>query len=206
MTLFHQTTWQLISKEQGGLKLANLVSLSRLVLIIPVVVLLLTDHDRFALLVMVIAATTDLLDGWIARRTGRSSQFGAQLDAVVDNIFSLAILGFLLLAYPGLLNRHGVALAVVFISPLLYLALSYGLSRRFMMFHFWSAKIGAVLVFCLWPLIALTHSEMAIPITAAVIVFSRSEQLVFILRGGNDLNAAHGFSRVDHSCNFKTTT
>lgn len=206
MTSFHQTPWQLISREQGGLKLANLVSLSRLLLIVPIGLLLLAGHERFALLTMVIAATTDLLDGWIARRTGRSSEFGAQLDAVVDNIFSLAIFGFLVLAYPGLLARHSLALAIIFIAPLIYLAVSYALCRRFMMFHFWSAKIGAVLVFCLWPLMALTHSEVVLPITAWVIAFSRSEQLVFIVRGGNDLNAPHGLSRIVRARDFEAAS
>ena len=64
------------------------------------------------------------------------------------------------------------------------------------MFHFWSAKAGAALLFCLWPLVALVGGEAWIPIAAALVGASRIEQLVFILRGGLDLNAAHGLVRV----------
>ncbi len=83
---------------------------------------------------------TDLIDGWLARRTKRASEYGARLDAIVDNIFSVAILFFLLSSYPGLASRHGVALAVLFGGPVIYLLVSWLLTRRLLMFHFWSAK------------------------------------------------------------------
>ena len=196
MTAQRTSIWRRVVAEGGGLKLANLVTLSRAVLIVPVFALLNVARPWSALAVYVVAASTDLIDGWLARRSGRASAFGAQLDAVVDNVFSLAILGFLLIAYPGVADRHSVALAVLFAGPLLYLAASWLLKRRFLMFHFWSAKWGAVLLFCLWPLIALTRSELWIPLTAALIAFSRLEQIVFILRGGVDLNAPHGLARL----------
>lgn len=188
--------WRRIVAEDGALKLANIVTLSRAVLIVPIFALLVGGHGLAALAVYVAAACTDLVDGWLARRSGRSSAFGAQLDAVVDNLFSLAILGFLLLAYPGLAQRHAVALLVLFAGPVVYLAASWLLKRRFLMFHFWSAKIGAFLLFCLWPLVAVTGAEAWIPLTAALVALSRLEQVVFILRGGLDLNAPHGLAPV----------
>lgn len=188
--------WRRILAEDGGLKLANIVTLSRAVLIAPIFALLIGGHGWAALAVYVVAACTDLVDGWLARRSGRSSPFGAQLDAVVDNLFSLAILGFLLLAYPGLAQRRGVALIVLFAGPVVYLAASWLLKRRFLMFHFWSAKVGAFLLFCLWPLVAVTGAEAWIPLTAAVVALSRLEQVVFILRGGLDLNAPHGLAAI----------
>ena len=178
--------------EGGGLKLANVVTLSRGVLILPTFAFLLGAQPTAALIVYGVAASTDLFDGWLARRSGRSSAFGAQLDAAVDNLFSVAILGFLLLAYPGLAQRHAAALTVLFAAPVAYLAASWLLNRRLLMFHFWSAKAGAFLLFCLWPLMAVTSSEAWLPAAAAVVGFSRLEQVIFILRGGQDLNAPHG--------------
>jgi phosphatidylglycerophosphate synthase len=196
MTASATPFWRAIVAEGGGLKLANLVTLSRGVLIAPIFALLLTGHPLAALGVYIVAASTDLFDGWLARRSGRSSNFGAQLDAVIDNIFSVAILGFLLVAYPGVGDRHAVALWVLFAGPVAYLAISWLLKRRFLMFHFWSAKAGAVLLFCLWPLVAVTGSELWIPIAAALVGLSRLEQIVFILRGGLDLNAPHGLAPI----------
>lgn len=182
--------------EGGAWKLANLVTLSRAVLIAPVLALLLAGWRWPALALYGLAAMTDLVDGWLARRSGRASAFGAQLDAVVDNLFSIAILAILIFDLPGVLERHGPALTVLFAGPLAYLAVSWVLSRRVLMFHFWSAKIGAVLLFCLWPLIVLTGWENWISLAALVVGFSRLEQVVFILRGGRALDAAHGLAPV----------
>ncbi len=204
MTTPAMPLWRTMIAEGGGLKLANLVTLSRAVLIAPIFGLLATGQGLAALGVYAIAASTDLIDGWLARRAGRTSAFGAQLDAVVDNLFSLAILGFLLLAYPGLAQRHMAALVVLFAGPLAYLAASWLLKRRFLMFHFLSAKAGAVLLFCLWPLVALTHTEVWIPLTAALVGLSRLEQLIFIFRGGLDLDAPHGLAPIPSGLELKS--
>lgn len=196
MTVSTTPFWRTVLAEGEGLKLANLVTLSRGLLIAPIFAALLTGHAMAALVTYVVAASTDLVDGWLARRSGRSSPFGAQLDAVVDNLFSVAILGFLLLAYPGLAARHPAALLVLFAGPVAYLAVSWLLARRFLMFHFWSAKAGAVLLFCLWPLVAITGSETWIAVAAALVGLSRLEQIVFILRGGLELNAPHCLTRI----------
>lgn len=182
--------------EGGDWKLANIVTLSRGLLIAPILALLLMRHSWAALALYCLAAATDLVDGWLARRSGRASAFGAQLDAAVDNVFSVAILVFLLLAYPQVAHRHPLALVVLFAWPLLYLGLSWVLRRQLLMFHFWSAKLGAVLLFCLWPLIAVTHWEGWMVAAAAIVGVSRVEQVVFILRGGVALDAPHGFAPV----------
>lgn len=182
--------------EGGRWKLANLVTLSRGLLILPILALLLAGWRWSALGLYGVAAATDLVDGWLARRSGRASAFGATLDAAVDNLFSIAILAFLILDLPGLPTRHPLALNVLFGGPILYLAISWLLSRRVLMFHFWSAKVGAVLLFCLWPLVAITGWEGWIGLAAAVVGVSRLEQILFILRGGRALDAPHGLSAI----------
>ncbi|HEV7240177.1 MAG TPA: CDP-alcohol phosphatidyltransferase family protein [Thermoanaerobaculia bacterium] len=189
--------WRRLIAEDGKLNLPNLVTLSRGGLIAPTFILLAAGYSLAALVVYSVAAATDLFDGWLARRGGTASEFGAQLDGAIDNLFSLAILGFLLSAYPGLAQRHGVAMVVLFAAPIVYLAASWLLTRRFLMFHFWSAKAGATLLFCLWPLIALSGWEGWIPLASLLVGVSRLEQLGFILRGGLNLNAPHGLARID---------
>lgn len=182
-----------IVREDGEIKIANLVTLSRGLLILPILLLLLRGFNTAALGVYLLASATDMADGRLARANGRASPFGAQLDAIVDNIFSLAILLFIVLAFPGLEERHGVALAILFGGPILYLAVSYLLAGRVLMFHFWSAKAGAALLFALWPLLYLTAWEGFVTVAAAVVGFSRLEQVMFILRGGADEDAPHMF-------------
>jgi CDP-diacylglycerol--glycerol-3-phosphate 3-phosphatidyltransferase len=182
--------------ERGRFKPANAVTLSRGLLIAPIFGLLWAGQATAALVLYVLAALTDLLDGWLARRLRQSSEFGAQLDAVVDNLFSVAILGFLAWAYPGLIARQWLAAAVLFGGPILYLGVSWAMTRRLMMFHVWSAKVGAFLLFCLWPAIAVTGWTGWLWLSALVVGLSRLEQVILIARGGRDLNAGHGFVRI----------
>jgi phosphatidylglycerophosphate synthase len=188
---------QSLLQEGGALKLANVVTLARLLSIIPIMLLLESGHGQMALELYIAAALTDFLDGWLARRSARASDFGARLDGVVDNIFSIALLPFLLLAFPGLFQRHPIVLVVLFAGPLIYLVIAKLWTGSLMMFHFHSAKIGAALLFALWPLIWITGWEGFIPLAAFVVAASRIEQLIFIWRGGTAQDAPHGFVRLD---------
>jgi phosphatidylglycerophosphate synthase len=182
--------------ERGAFKPANAVTLARGLLVAPIFGLLWAGLPGAALGLYIVAAATDLVDGWLARRFRQSSEFGAQLDAAVDNLFSVAILGFLALAYPQLIARHWPTVAILFGGPVIYLAISWLATRRLLMFHVWSAKVGAFLLFCLWPATAFTGWEGWLWLSAAVVGMSRLEQVVLIARGGRDLDAAHGLVRV----------
>ena len=182
--------------ERDAFKPANAVTLLRGVLIAPIFGLLWLGQPTAALALYNLAALTDLVDGWLARRFKQSSAFGAQLDAMVDNLFSVAILGFLALAYPGLIRAQWIAAAALFGGPVAYLGVSWLMTRRLMMFHVWSAKVGAFLLFCLWPAIAVTGWTGWLWLCAAVVGASRLEQVILIARGGRDLEARHGFVGV----------
>lgn len=185
--------------EGGEVKLANIVTLARLASILPILLLLASSHAVMALVLYCVAALTDMLDGWLARRSARASDFGAHLDGVVDNIFSMALLPILLLAFPGLFDRHPIALIVLFAGPLLYLFVAKLWTGSLMMFHFLSAKVGALLLFALWPAIWVTGWEALVPVAAFVVGASRLEQLLFIWRGGTTQDARHGFVRLERT-------
>ena len=66
----------------------NILSASRIAWCLP---LLLVDAMTVSFWVLyVIAGTTDMLDGFLARRWGVDSKFGARLDSLADFIFVLA--------------------------------------------------------------------------------------------------------------------
>ena len=44
------------------------------------------DYTWF-LIIYTITGLTDALDGWLARRTGTASEFGARLDSIADLLF-----------------------------------------------------------------------------------------------------------------------
>lgn len=64
----------------------NIVSLSRVALAVAFVM----DRDVSARIAIVLAAAvTDMLDGWLARRAGLVSRFGALIDPFADRVFVL---------------------------------------------------------------------------------------------------------------------
>jgi CDP-diacylglycerol--glycerol-3-phosphate 3-phosphatidyltransferase len=64
----------------------NIISLSRVGLAVAFVV----DTDPTARILIVLAAgITDMLDGWLARRAGLTSRFGALVDPFADRVFAL---------------------------------------------------------------------------------------------------------------------
>ncbi len=77
--------------------LPNLISFIRLCMIPVYFVLLLNGFDLLATLVFAISASTDFLDGQIARRTHKVSRLGQMLDPTVDRLLMIfGVLGLLL--------------------------------------------------------------------------------------------------------------
>ena len=76
------------SRDRGRLTV-NLLSATRIALCLP---LLLVDAMTLPFWVLyLIAGVTDMLDGFLARRWGVESHFGARLDSVADFVFVLAV-------------------------------------------------------------------------------------------------------------------
>ncbi|MBI4756763.1 MAG: CDP-alcohol phosphatidyltransferase family protein [Betaproteobacteria bacterium] len=83
------------------LTVPNIITLLR-VLLVPVIVFLVVERDYgAALAVFLLSALSDLLDGVIARRFNRMSQFGAVLDPLADKLTMLAAV--IVLTWQGLL-------------------------------------------------------------------------------------------------------
>ncbi len=98
--------------------IANVLSFSRLPL---AVAFAWVEEAHVRLAILAAAAATDLLDGWMARRFGRSN-LGAMLDPVADKIFFLTAFAMLVLSHAlGLLEVLGVLLRDI-LTPVGYLA------------------------------------------------------------------------------------
>ncbi len=73
------------------MNLPNKLTILRMILIIPFVIILLTDcvgiYSRWiALVIFIIASLTDMLDGKIARKYGLVTNFGKFMDPLADKI------------------------------------------------------------------------------------------------------------------------
>jgi cardiolipin synthase (CMP-forming) len=70
--------------------LPNLISLLRMILVWPVVVLLLREQYGVALLVFTVAGASDGLDGFLAKRFGWKTRLGAILDPLADKLLLIS--------------------------------------------------------------------------------------------------------------------
>jgi len=75
------------------LTVPNLISFARL-LGVPLFLYLLLGprYDVAAVVVLAVGGTSDWIDGYVARRLGQVSRFGALLDPLVDRLYILATL------------------------------------------------------------------------------------------------------------------
>jgi len=96
------------------LNLPNELTLLRILLTPVFVIFLLSGSPlllHLSLLVFIIAALTDLYDGWIARRMGNISRWGKFLDPLADKVLSSAtLLSFVAL---GLVDAWMVWIVIV---------------------------------------------------------------------------------------------
>jgi CDP-diacylglycerol---glycerol-3-phosphate 3-phosphatidyltransferase len=80
---------------QDSLNIPNLLTFTR-ILLIPVFVMLFAtptpDRSVIAAIVFVVAAITDLLDGYLARKSGQVTMLGKLLDPIADKLLVLSAL------------------------------------------------------------------------------------------------------------------
>lgn len=82
-------------------QLPNAITILRCLLIPPFVLALLWRDYAMAFLIFVIAGASDAVDGFLAKRFGWQSAFGAMLDPIADKL--LLVTGFGLLTFLALL-------------------------------------------------------------------------------------------------------
>ena len=90
-------------RDTQGYRLASLntplvLTLMRVVLVPGIALLLMDHHYALALVVYLIAALSDVADGWIARRWHQVTDLGTVLDPLVDIVFNFALFAGLVLA------------------------------------------------------------------------------------------------------------
>jgi cardiolipin synthase len=99
-----------------NLTAANQLTLLRMLLVPPFVILLLYGHQGWALLTFFAAGVTDLFDGLIARRAGQKTTLGAWLDPMADKLLLVSMFVMLTLPDIGSVNRLPLWFTVLVLS------------------------------------------------------------------------------------------
>lgn len=74
------------------MSLANVITLSRGLMIAPVVILLVSGHRWAAWWLFGVACATDLVDGYVARARDEVTRLGQVLDPIVDKALYVSVL------------------------------------------------------------------------------------------------------------------
>jgi len=90
--------------------LPNLICIARIILVWPIVVALYAGNYQVALLFFMLAALSDGLDGFLAKRFDWTSELGTFLDPAADKILLVSI--FVCATWLGLVPRWLTAAAV----------------------------------------------------------------------------------------------
>lgn len=98
------------SLVQAYRNLANLLTIARLFLVVPLVVMLDNGDYAAAFWVFLVAALSDVADGFVAKRINGCTSFGAALDPAADKLLIGAM--FLVLGWQGSLSVALVALVI----------------------------------------------------------------------------------------------
>ena len=163
----------------GGLGAANRVTLGRATLILPLSALaaqpiLLTDDVAWLIIaVATVALVLDGVDGWMARRSGTASPFGARFDMELDSFLMLVL--SILVWRSGKVGAWAILIglprylfvAAGWVWPMLRAALPPSMRRKAV-----CVAQGVLLLICLGPIIPPALATAAAAAALALLTWS----------------------------------
>ena len=110
------------------------------------------------------AGVSDMIDGWVARKTNTASEFGAKLDTMADIIFVVACL-LKLLPVVDIPTWLYVWISIIVLIKIINIVSGYVVQKQFVAIHSLMNKVTGVLLF----LLPLTFSFVELKYSAAVV-------------------------------------
>lgn len=112
------------------------------------------------------AGLTDMIDGWVARKTNTVSEFGAKLDTVADFVFVVVCL-FKLIPIMDIPTWLYVCIGVIAFIKIINIISGYVVQKQFVAIHSLMNKVTGLLLFIL----PLTLSFIDLRYSAVVVCF-----------------------------------
>lgn len=159
--------------------LPNIISWMR---IVAVLILLLTEPLSLSFyLIYTFCGISDILDGYIARKTSSVSKFGAALDSISDFVFSVIVIIILLpiIEWKSWIVLWFVAIAAI---RLLTLAVCFIKFRKFAFLHTYLNKATGFLIFLLVFTMSVFSINVSIIIACSIATLSAIEELAIMLK------------------------
>ena len=160
--------------------MANVLTIGRIALSIALLIPATFSPAFFALYVL--AGATDMLDGYIARRTGTESDLGAKLDSIADLILVVVCLVKILPAIPVPTWLWIWAAAIVLVKAVNAIS-GFVVEKRLVMPHTMANKVAGFVVFLVPFAIPLFGITVPAIIACAIATFAAVQEGHFIRSG-----------------------
>ena len=112
----------------------------------------------------IVAGLTDIIDGWVARKTNTASEFGAKLDTIADFVFVVVCL-IKLLPIMDIPVWLYVWIGLIALIKVINIVSGYVVQKQFVTIHSLMNKVTGVLLF----LLPLTLSFIDLRYSAVVV-------------------------------------
>lgn len=129
------------------------------------------------------AGLTDVLDGPVARYTGKSSRFGGQLDSAADILLMASIFWWFVLLTPEFFLDNATPLVIWAAIGTVAVVATYIQFGRFGNLHLYSAKLAGVLgyLFAVWYFVLGDYSPVFFTIAVTAAILAATETLLVAL-------------------------
>lgn len=159
-------------------EIPNFISVSRI--FFSLALILVKPLSSTFYIIYIICGFSDIMDGFIARKTGTTSVFGAKLDSVADMIM-IGVLLFLL--YPIINPKIEIIICVILICTIRLIAMIVALKKykTFASIHTYGNKITGIILFLFPILIPYIQTTILMYVICIVASISAIEELIIQL-------------------------
>ena len=163
-----------------------MISLSRIVLLLITPFFL--DNPVLFFVIYFLCGFSDVLDGFIARKTNTQSQLGAKLDSIADFIL-FAVITVSIIIWMGSKIKYFLpiilGIAIVRSFSVIFAAFRY---HTFAMLHTWGNKITGFMLFITPLFLLMDRIEIAWIVCSVALLSALEELLIHITSKQLDLN------------------
>lgn len=158
--------------------IANYISISRIFL--SLILALLKPLSIEFLVIYIICGISDVLDGYIARKTNITSRLGEKLDSIAD----LILFGVMMIVLYPIINLTVeiilwiVIMGIIRVVSMMMVIIKY---KTFAILHTYGNKITGLMLFILPLLLAFIQPDVLIYIICMIASISAIEELVINL-------------------------
>lgn len=156
---------------------ANAATLIRLILTISLYYFAAKQSIYVFVAIYIAAGISDALDGFLARKLGHVSKKGALLDSVVDHIFYISSIFWLIWLRPEVLNESS-AFIIIFVMLFVYVTAKVIMTKKLEFIHLWPSKFaGAALYIFVIGTILLGFYPIALYAYILILAFALAYEL-----------------------------